>query len=734
MTFLNPFLLVGLVAAAIPILIHLLNLRKLKTVEFSSLRFLKELQKNQIRHLKIRQLLLLILRTLFVIALVLAFTRPALRGTVAGTIGTHAKSTVVILLDDSPSMLVRNERGPLFNQARDAVRSLLSVANEGDEIYLIRLSDIRHTDKSVPVHSTESIESLLSDATTSQERVRFSEAVAVIAKTLSESRNINKEVFIVTDAQSSQFRFDPRESSDLIDEDVKLFLVSIAGPAHPENLGISALSSAAQIISMNKPMALDVVVGNTGTTAVQNALLSLYLDGARVVQQSMDIQPKGSVSLQCTVTPKREGVLTGYVQLEDDLLESDNRHYFVIDVPQNIRIALVGTEEETRFPRLALSAVEEVGAAGSFAIQHIDESQLSSINLASFDVIILCGVEDLTDTEAERVAQFVRAAGGLAVFPGDRSNAENFNTVLLRHLTVLPAVFPTSTAQGIDSNEPSTGFTSFSKVDLAHPIFSGLFEEQMGKQSGSLRIESPQVFKAIHSVEGKNGTTLIELSDGTPFLTEYGLGSGRFFLFAVDAGLSWSDFAVKGIYAPLLHRCVLYLVTGKENGDDILIGDPVTMNLRIQKAAATGYLIKTPSDLVERVIPRINAVTGLATFTSSAAHEAGIHELYEAGDVGTTVGASQSTRGAVAVNIDPAESDLQPVTSVQLSEFCSAMGIDPQQVESILAGTEIAETVREARFGFELWKQMLGAAILLALCEMVVAWKFREDHGVDNQR
>ncbi|PJC60395.1 MAG: hypothetical protein CO025_03290, partial [Ignavibacteria bacterium CG_4_9_14_0_2_um_filter_37_13] len=49
MTFLNPAILFGLLAATIPVLIHLFNLRKLKKVEFSTLIFLKELQKNKIR-------------------------------------------------------------------------------------------------------------------------------------------------------------------------------------------------------------------------------------------------------------------------------------------------------------------------------------------------------------------------------------------------------------------------------------------------------------------------------------------------------------------------------------------------------------------------------------------------------------------------------------------------------------------------------------------------------------
>jgi len=61
MNFLNPLVLLGMAAAAIPLILHLLNLRKLQTVEFSSLKFLKELQKTKIRNFKIKQILLLIL-------------------------------------------------------------------------------------------------------------------------------------------------------------------------------------------------------------------------------------------------------------------------------------------------------------------------------------------------------------------------------------------------------------------------------------------------------------------------------------------------------------------------------------------------------------------------------------------------------------------------------------------------------------------------------------------------
>ena len=85
--FLNSTILIAAVAALIPLLIHLFSRRRVKVVEFSSLRHLKEMQKRQLRRLKIRQLLLLILRMLIVLAAVLAFARPTSR---EGSVGSHA--------------------------------------------------------------------------------------------------------------------------------------------------------------------------------------------------------------------------------------------------------------------------------------------------------------------------------------------------------------------------------------------------------------------------------------------------------------------------------------------------------------------------------------------------------------------------------------------------------------------------------------------------------------------
>src|SRR6185312_11900837 len=99
MTFLNPFVLFGLAAASLPVLFHLFAQRRARKVEFSSLRFLQKLEKTSMRAVKVRQILLLIIRTLLVICIVMAFARPALRGYLGSFFGSsHANTSVVLLI------------------------------------------------------------------------------------------------------------------------------------------------------------------------------------------------------------------------------------------------------------------------------------------------------------------------------------------------------------------------------------------------------------------------------------------------------------------------------------------------------------------------------------------------------------------------------------------------------------------------------------------------------------
>ncbi|MCC6649552.1 MAG: BatA domain-containing protein, partial [Candidatus Eisenbacteria bacterium] len=134
MNFLNPLVLFGLGAAAIPILIHLFTRRRPREVKFSSLDFLAEVHQSEIRRLKLKQWLLLLLRTLAIAALALAMARPAVKGGAGG----QSSSTLVALVDVSGSMQATGADGrPLAAAARRAVDDLLAALGPGDELLLV---------------------------------------------------------------------------------------------------------------------------------------------------------------------------------------------------------------------------------------------------------------------------------------------------------------------------------------------------------------------------------------------------------------------------------------------------------------------------------------------------------------------------------------------------------------------------------------------------------------------
>ncbi len=722
MTFLNPLLLFGLFAAAIPIIIHLLTLRKLKTVEFSTLQFLKELQKTKMRRVKIRQWLLLALRTLLVIAVVLAFSRPALRGSLAhigwgGT--THAKTTVIILLDDSPSMSVRNERGLFFTQAKDFAHQILDLLREGDEAYLLPFSHLRHSLTFTPSHDAAPLKKMLEQLSPSYESISFREALGVAAKILSESKNVNQEIYLLTDAQASHLQQGRTDTTDLFEDHVKLFLADVQSRTTSvlQNAGITSASLTSKIITLNKPATLQATVHNAGSAPLRNAVLSVYLDGSRVAQHSLDVAPGGTVSPTLSVTPKRRGALAGYMQLEDDALEADNKRWFALNVPKTIAVLCIGpSSTATRIVTLALTLDKDSTGTGLFSVDEITEAQLLSRDLSRYDLLLFSGVKDFSTGEAERIEQFVRAGGGMLLFPGNEMDMENYNTVLFSRLGIPKAhTTPPSVPQSRGES-----FLSFSKIEFEHPLFADLFDRPTIKGAKPI-IESPRIVTTIVPGVGTKGNSIISLSDGTSFLTEYEHGAGRVLLFSVEAGTRWSDFPLKGIFVPLLYRSGQYLAQ-LASSPSFVVGEEMRVHVRLkQRSDRDQFVLHSPSGIDERIVPQFASPSGGAAFTATSVSEPGIYELRRGSS-------SQESEllCVIPVNISAEETDLRHATPDALEAFFATLGLSPGQIHHIAPGENLETAVMESRLGVELWKFFMFLALACAIAEMAIGRESKE--------
>jgi len=703
MTFLNPLVLFGLAAAAIPVILHLINLRRLRTIEFSTLSFLKELQHTRIRRLKLRQLLLLILRTLLILLLVLAFARPTIRGALAGS-GGQAASTAVILIDDSMSMTASDQQGVYLTQAKEAALRILGLMNDGDEVALVKLSDVsRGTDPSVltPLRDLGIIRSRIQDITSSPVHRHIEEGLRRVAGIMSFSHNFNKEVYVISDFQEGviapEYSREPQREQRY-PSDVRFFLLPV-GTKDLQNFGVESASVQSSIIEVNRPFLLKVKVGNNSAANVSNQMVSVFLNGTRVAQKGIDALSGQTIETEFSLIPRTHGFLDGFVELEDDDLSYDNRFYFSLHLPEVTRILLVGTAADTRYLRLALATRTD---AASLRIQHASYDRLAASMLTDQDVLVLANPGTVPSFMADQIAAFVRHGGGLLVFPGPASNPAAFKASFASlNLPELRGI------ESLSGAREQSSYVGIETAELRHPLFEGMFEPAPGGTGRTAPLESPHITTFARFVPNADATVIVTMSNDAPFFLEVRRGNGRVLLCSVPATLEWSDFPLKGLFVPLLHRSISYLTQERIKQQSVYAGDPVT--IQVPAIGGNRMSVRTPNGLDVDLIPTRSGTSVYSVFRETL--QPGIY----------TVRDNSTVERKFAVNMDPDESRTQRAAEASIRTMFDRLGIAPTSVTTIKNIPQTDRVVLQSRFGIELWKYLLMAALVIAIAEMLVA-------------
>jgi hypothetical protein len=714
MTFLNPLVLFGLIAASVPILLHLLNLRKLRVVEFSTLSFLKELQQTKIRRLKLRQILLLIIRTLLVVAIVFAFARPALRGTMLGSIGSHAHSSVVFILDDSFSMSTSDEHGERFKQAKEAMIKLAGMLKDGDESFFIKLSDLPKASIEMPNHDPAALLTVINEAKISPVRRTMDDALKVAAKLLSRSSNANKEIYVVSDMQQTLFPVAVSGTADqaqLFPEGTQLFSVSI-GTKTIANTAVDSLEITTKIFEQGKPVSLFCSIRNFGPSPVNNSVVSVFLDGVRAAQQNISLPAWGASPVAFSITPKKSGFIAGYVELENDAVAEDNRRYFAFFVPEHISVAVVSNkQQDLQFLLLALKSGQMDERSSLVTVQETTPDKFPLLSLNGVDVLISVTLSGFSSADEDRIASFVRGGGGLILFPQSDFTFSPSSSRLLQVLNL-------SAIRGITggSNVPTGLF--FQNIDSDHPIFSSMFQNNTNNRISNNQIESPSFFKNADYITGKKALSIITLSNKSSFLSEQEEGKGTILFFTVAPVLSWSDFPLKGIFAPLLYRSTLYSSASEFRMEKYIAGDEATISLSKKGTKVTFVgndraITLTSPDGVEEIVQLLpySSENSKLSLKATNLRQTGIY----------TASSNKTAVTMFDVNTDPSESDLRMNGGNERSDFWSRNGLPASSVHNISPSEQIQNVILQSRFGIELWKYCIAAALLLALLEMLIA-------------
>ncbi len=686
MIFLNPAFLFGLLAASIPVIIHLFNLRKLKKIEFSTLTFLKELQKNKIRKIKLKQWILLALRVLIILFTVMAFARPTLQSVTIGGTTSAAKTTAIFILDDTFSMSVVDQKGSYFNQAKQIIDQVLSQLQEGDEAGLILVSNPKLENK-LTSNLSEFLKNInLLDLSFISGDINS--AVVNAAQLISSSKNYNKEIYILSDFQKNKISSGNFASnlSELLNENIRLYAFDLSDK-DVFNLSVDELKINNQIFEKGKPINFTVTITNNSKQDVNSSVLSLFMGNERVAQKSFDINGRESATLEIEAVAKYSGFINIVAEIETDEVEQDNKRFASMYIPEKISIGMFSENSgDLNYVDLAL----KTAGIGRYEIESKNISQLSSKQLSKYQTIIVSA--NLIPSGADQLKNYLEHGGGIVLFPSAINDAAKLNQLYSQLGLQINSSF-VGKVSNTDLN------INFDKTDFNHPVFKDIFKNDEKK-----KYESPN-FNAYYKLSSA-GNQIISLVDGSSFLSENKIGKGKLFVFSSAPVLSWGDFPIKSIFAPLINKSVVYLSSKDRDQNIFIAGEEVNVNLN--NLNPSQIKIVKPDNSEEFINFTDNNPRNYFAYTNTST--AGSYKFY--------LGDRQIED--ISINTDPKESNTDYAEESDFENYLKQINFKGKFTQ-IDKESNVTEKIMQARFGSELWRYFVLVAIILALIEMTIA-------------
>jgi len=678
-SFLNAAFLAGMAAAALPIIIHLFSRRKVAKVPFPSLQFLEEITRRRLRRMRLTQWLILALRVLAILLLAFALGRPALRGTFAFG-KSRGESAVAIVLDNSYSMRVEGEKETLWEKGKKRAREVVDALEAEDTVFLLGVDPNEAPAEPYPgkVAAAEAIRGLEPGYSTTD----LAGAVSRAQAALTSATSLNKELFIISDFQKRALVGEGETATDLLQDvshDVRVFLVPVdEGP----------LANTAIIDGRLEGSAVDerayVEAAREGGNAEDDVAVTVE-SGSEVLGEGRLLVPVGG--RENTEVPLSRAPAEGEpikARLSRDRLDVDDVRYLPTLGAGAVTTWIV-QDPARPSPYLPLALSPE-GGPGSFVVSRMSPGDLITADLTGVRLVVLDNITGLPDEALARLRTW-RAAGGMVfIVLGDRVDLRSYNQ------GILPALFPqVSLGNVLGSDEASSAAYTLTARNPGHRAFSG-FGVTIGEPI------TGAAFWHIVAITATTGVrTLAEFGPGLPALVQ---GEGAL-LFASSLDGRWNNFPTHAAFVPLLHQSLEAILSEGSEGR-VLVGERLT-TLADPGSVPTGAdLTAIGPDGLVLPIQLTPEARGIRLQTPPVPVP-GFWEMRAEDKI--------IDRRVVNVNAE-IESDLTPASRDELRH-----SFPGDRVKVVEPDVPIGTPVREARFGREIWRELVLIVLILLVTE-----------------
>ena len=699
MSFLAPLFFAGLTALAVPVIIHLINRERREVVPFPSLMFLQRIPYRSVRRQKLRHIFLLVLRCLALAILVMAFARPFVRRDAPLRAAGSGARELVVLVDRSYSMAA----GDHWTRARAAARRAVSALGPTDRATLVAF-DNEAAALTPPTHDAATLNAAIAALQPSSEGTRYAPPLKLASQILAGSNLPRREVVLITDFQRRGWAV-----RDEIAFPAQTTVTNVDVAAGDTTLADDAVADVN--VQRNEGERDRAVIAarltNTGTTALENADVTLEINGRVAETKRTTIPPRGATQVRFAPIAIPNGTSAGVVRFTAaatgapaNSIAADDRYYFTIAPDAGVSVLLVEPSAPRANQSLYLARALAIGDRPSFRIDVRKTGGLAPADLEGRSLIIFDEVPPPSGDGATRLHDFLAAGGGVLLVAGDQLPAGTWSG---EWSTALPGTI----GPVVDRAGDAGGTLAW--IDYDHPVFdvfnaprSGDFATARFLRYRRLTVRSDSARRTGAGADTASGShVLARFDDGAPALVEQRIGRGKLLVWTSTLDSYWNDLALQPVFLPFVHQVAKY--AGRYSGarGAFAAGEVLDLSRHAELAGGAGrkaapVVVEAPSGAKIRLASSNEGLVPL--------HEQGFYEI-------RPEGAPRGMGQRVAVNLDPAEANLARIDPEELK--ASVLASNGGQTAGAVAADAPTREDTERRQTIW-WYLLVLAGVLLA--------------------
>ena len=503
----------GLLALLIPIIIHLFNFRRHKLVYFSNTAVLRSIQQENAKTRKLKYLVTLLLRCLFIAALVLAFAFPY-RPEKQLNVNT-AESLVGIYIDNSMSMKGQSQRTTMIEDARQSARDLVHKLNPSNR-YLLMTNSFE-VQNEYPMNQEEMLDQL--------DRMNPDGAPVPMGEVMERFEMLRKQygftastLFVYSDFQSNTFDL----SAAKADTTMQVVVVPMT-PEFKTNLYIDSVWLASPIVQAGLTNDLMVRVVNQGDKEVKGMPINFTMNGAMAASTTVDLEKNGAAEVEMQFVVENNGDQRCFVALNDHPITFDDTYNFVLSVKPSLSVVELGAQSSS----CALLFEDDE----QFHYTLMEPSRFDMAAIAQAQLLIVNESAVMNETLQQTLLDAVSEGASLMVFPS--TDDPKNNSYLYNKL-------------GITLMEIDTNNTAVEDLAQQHAFFNDMILDL--PQHPDL----PKVKQHVRMRPNGLATPLLTMQNGDPMLMMESVGKGQAFVMATALDPEWSNLSDNAIFVPMM--------------------------------------------------------------------------------------------------------------------------------------------------------------------------------------